>query len=196
MCILFVYTLLKVVSCYDLSVLSMSVMGFQKKFGWGWVGGVQVFFYVWNCLTLQSSLGAIGIVFPTCEQTNIFKKCLWKMQHYRAIHLHQRTPLRCLHSSSRILLNVSRINLEHFRLRAFASASPILLNNLPAKLRVKRQPHTIQEVFNCISANAPIKLLASEMPASRSGRCSRPLPVTLISIGCYWLSAKKIQPIR
>ena len=42
------YTLLKVVSYYDLSVLSMSVMGFQeKKFGWGWVGGVssiQVYF--------------------------------------------------------------------------------------------------------------------------------------------------------
>ena len=43
-------TLLKVVGCYDLSVLSMSVMGFQKKkFGWGsrWVGGmssIQVFF--------------------------------------------------------------------------------------------------------------------------------------------------------
>ena len=39
--ILFVYTLLKVVSYYDLSVLSMSVMGFQKKFRWrmgGWVG--------------------------------------------------------------------------------------------------------------------------------------------------------------
>ena len=36
MCILFVYTLLKVVSYYDLSVLSMSVLGFQKKkFGWG-----------------------------------------------------------------------------------------------------------------------------------------------------------------
>ena len=33
MCILFVYTftLLKVVSYYDLSVLSMSVMGSQKK---------------------------------------------------------------------------------------------------------------------------------------------------------------------
>ena len=30
-----VYTLLKVVSYYNLSVLSMSVMGFQKKFGWG-----------------------------------------------------------------------------------------------------------------------------------------------------------------
>ena len=34
MCILFVYMLLKVVSHYDLTVLSMSVMGFQKKFGW------------------------------------------------------------------------------------------------------------------------------------------------------------------
>ena len=39
MCILSVYTLLKVVGYYDLNVLSMSVMGFQqKKFGWG-VGG-------------------------------------------------------------------------------------------------------------------------------------------------------------
>ena len=49
MCILFVYTLLKVVSYYDLSVLSMLVMGFQKKFGWGvgeWVGvsSIQVYF--------------------------------------------------------------------------------------------------------------------------------------------------------
>ena len=33
MSILFVYTLLKVVSHYDLGVLSMSVIGFQKKFG-------------------------------------------------------------------------------------------------------------------------------------------------------------------
>ena len=31
MCILFAYTLLKVVSYYDLSVLSMSVMGFKTK---------------------------------------------------------------------------------------------------------------------------------------------------------------------
>ena len=40
MCIPSVYTLLKVVGYYDLSVLSMSVMGFQKKV-WmegGWVG--------------------------------------------------------------------------------------------------------------------------------------------------------------
>ena len=40
MYILSVYTLLKVVSHYDLSVLSMSVMGFQKKVRMGgWVGG-------------------------------------------------------------------------------------------------------------------------------------------------------------
>ena len=31
MCILFVYALLRVVSYYDLCVLSMSVMGFPKK---------------------------------------------------------------------------------------------------------------------------------------------------------------------
>ena len=38
--VLFCYTLLKVVTYYDLTILSMSVMGFQKKeFGWGWVGG-------------------------------------------------------------------------------------------------------------------------------------------------------------
>ena len=40
-------TLLKVVSYYYLSVLSMSVMGFQKKVWMGWVGGVssiQVYF--------------------------------------------------------------------------------------------------------------------------------------------------------
>ena len=30
--------LLKVVSYYELTILSMSVMGFQK-IGWGWVGG-------------------------------------------------------------------------------------------------------------------------------------------------------------
>ena len=38
MCILSVYTLLKVVGYYDLSVLSMSVMGFHKKV-WMGVGG-------------------------------------------------------------------------------------------------------------------------------------------------------------
>ena len=34
-CCLYNYTLIKVVSYYDLSVLSMSVMGFQKKVWWG-----------------------------------------------------------------------------------------------------------------------------------------------------------------
>ena len=40
MCILSVHTLLKVVGYYDLSVLSMSVMGYKKLDG-GWVGGVS-----------------------------------------------------------------------------------------------------------------------------------------------------------
>ena len=55
MCILYVYALLKGVGYYYFSVLSMSVMGFQKKSldGWGefhpscfWIVGI--------CLTLQS----------------------------------------------------------------------------------------------------------------------------------------------
>ena len=60
MCILSVYTLLKVVGYYDLSVLSMSVMGFQKKsLDGGWVGAVSYipFFGIFGiCLTLQSPL--------------------------------------------------------------------------------------------------------------------------------------------
>ena len=40
MCVLFVYTLLKVLSCYHLSVPPMSVMGFKNKIRIvGWVGG-------------------------------------------------------------------------------------------------------------------------------------------------------------
>ena len=38
-CVFYLYTLLKVVGNYDLSVLSMSEMGFQKKVWMGWVGG-------------------------------------------------------------------------------------------------------------------------------------------------------------
>ena len=46
MCILSVYALLKVVGYYDLSVLSMSVMGFPKKKIWmdGGVSSIQYFF--------------------------------------------------------------------------------------------------------------------------------------------------------
>ena len=54
-----VYTLLKDVSYYDLSVLSMSVMGFQKKkFGWGVGGWGELYpsfvLDYWNLFTLQS----------------------------------------------------------------------------------------------------------------------------------------------
>ena len=42
--------LLKVVSYYDLSVLSMSVMGFQNKKVWMWVGGVSSIQFFWDFL--------------------------------------------------------------------------------------------------------------------------------------------------
>ena len=49
LCIFCLYTLLKVVGYYDLSVLSMSV----KKVWMGWVGGVSSTQMFWN-FTLQS----------------------------------------------------------------------------------------------------------------------------------------------
>ena len=57
MCIMFEYTLLKHVSNYDLCVLSMSVMGFQKSLDGGWVcGWSEVYFFgiFGILLTLQS----------------------------------------------------------------------------------------------------------------------------------------------
>ena len=60
MCILFVYTctLLKVVNYYDLSVLSVSVMGFQKKkkFGWGVDGWVKFILDFWNLFKFAKPL--------------------------------------------------------------------------------------------------------------------------------------------
>ena len=49
LCVFCLYTLLKVVGYCDLSVLSMSVIGFQKKV-WMGVGGWGELY----CLTLQS----------------------------------------------------------------------------------------------------------------------------------------------
>ena len=52
--------LLKVVNYYDLSVLSMSVMGSKQNVWMGWVGGVstiQVYFGI--CLTLQGPLTSV-----------------------------------------------------------------------------------------------------------------------------------------
>ena len=61
--------MLKVVGYYDLSVLSMSVMGFQKKKVWihgGWVGGwgelyPSLFWIFGICLTLQSPYGRCAL---------------------------------------------------------------------------------------------------------------------------------------
>ena len=59
MCILSVYVLLKVVGYYDLTECSVHVIdGFQKKLGWGWVGG-------WG--ELYPSLFWIFIIFLTLK---------------------------------------------------------------------------------------------------------------------------------
>ena len=59
MCILSVNTLLKVVGYYDLSVLSMSVMGVHKiKFVWGGWGELYPSFYLefWNFVNFAKPL--------------------------------------------------------------------------------------------------------------------------------------------
>ena len=69
MCILFVYTLLKVVSYYDLSVLSMSVMGFQKKvcMGGGWVGELYLScFWIFFANHLSQSLSDTEVRISVC----------------------------------------------------------------------------------------------------------------------------------
>ena len=55
---------------------------------------------------------------------------------YLASLLNQHTPLRCIWSSSGLLLDVPRINLERFGRRAFAFGGPTLWSKLPPNLRV------------------------------------------------------------
>ena len=53
--VLFVYILLKLVRHYDFTVLSISMMGFQKQSLDGWVGGVSsIQFFFGFFLTLQN----------------------------------------------------------------------------------------------------------------------------------------------
>ena len=57
MCILFVYTLLNVVRYYDLSFLSISVMGLQKGDRVGGVSSIEFYFgFLGFIFTLQSPL--------------------------------------------------------------------------------------------------------------------------------------------
>ena len=50
-CILSLYTLLKVVKSHcDLSVVAVSLMGFQKKLEGGWVGGLSCINCFWGFL--------------------------------------------------------------------------------------------------------------------------------------------------
>ena len=68
------YTLITVVGYYDLRVLSMSVMGFQKKsLDDGWVGGVssiQFFFDFLIFLTLQIRQDTVSLQCPSRHEMN------------------------------------------------------------------------------------------------------------------------------
>ena len=63
MCILSVHTLLKVVSYYDFSVLSMSVIGFKKKFVWG-VGGWGELYpsFFWDFFNFAKPLILLSVI--------------------------------------------------------------------------------------------------------------------------------------
>ena len=72
------YTLLKVVGYYDFSVLSMSVMGFQKKsLGGGWVGGVSsIQFFFWNFFNFAKPLSRPTDIFVIYKSSvTIFISC-------------------------------------------------------------------------------------------------------------------------
>ena len=57
----YIFCLLKVVSYYDLSVLSMSLMGFQKKLDRVWVGGWgKLSLSLYLALSLSLSLSLVG----------------------------------------------------------------------------------------------------------------------------------------
>ena len=62
MCILFVRMLLKLVSCYDFSVLSMSVIGFQQKIG---VSSLIQFFGIFGR----------GRFIVSCQKSHKLPKC-------------------------------------------------------------------------------------------------------------------------
>ena len=59
MCV-YTCTSLKVVSYYDFSVLSMSVMGFQKSFGGGCVSSIQLYFGLLEFAKPLSNCGVLG----------------------------------------------------------------------------------------------------------------------------------------
>ena len=104
MCIL---SLLKVVGYYDLSVLSMSVMGFQKKYGWvgGWGELYPSFFGI--CLTLQSPL----VSEVTCN-FNISSRPDFKFhEHFRGDGSKEEEPKRKILQRDRDCVSAEEVRL-------------------------------------------------------------------------------------
>ena len=82
-CVFCLYALLKVVGYYDLSVLSMSVMCFQKKPVWiesGWVGGVsclRIFFGIFWIFYLFKAPKHSTIQITITQLSSISLPCCW-----------------------------------------------------------------------------------------------------------------------
>ena len=110
MCILSVYTLLKVVGYYDLSVLSMSVMGLKKKFGWGvggWERSIQVLtLQSLPCFLLHLSYQALDVVLHKVQLLVLASVRLLKS--YDLLHQHLFVDLD--HLDERLLLVDRRQN--------------------------------------------------------------------------------------
>ena len=130
MCILFVYTLLKIVSYYDLSVLSMSAMGLKKVcIGGGWGELYPVLFWIfWIFLTLQCPL-------PSSRSS---EKCA------------SRSPN--LDASSLILALVSRS-----AALLLASSSSSISSKLPISLT---RPILIRLAMLCMSSSLWVEMVA------------------------------------
>ena len=70
------FSLLKVVSYNDLTILSMSVMGFQKKFGWG-VGVLGELYPVvfWIFFNVTKSLSLLSEILQTGGSSCLLVLC-------------------------------------------------------------------------------------------------------------------------
>ena len=137
---------------------------------------------------------------PLCSTRRIEFKILVLVHKaiYLASLLNQHTPERCLRSSSGLLLDVPRINLERFGRRAFACAGPTLWNNLPTNLRVNDNHTQFKKLFKDLSIFHLMCLYCSDILFSdrlplifllfsvSNGTCNRVLIIIILYYYYYY----------
>ena len=126
-CVFCLYTLLKVFSYYDLSVLSMSVMGFQKKVCMGCELYSSLFWIFAIFLTLQSPLEAgyatqcyihpVGVVIsylsgPCSSMYTVYLSGIYLQSTMSAIKF-TLTTLNCMLSAHRTIIRTRRDKLQN-----------------------------------------------------------------------------------